>query len=93
MGRESMQNSLWGLNLSWRTESQWLARILELHPLLDTAMLMGALNIGVCSPDPRTLRGALHQGHSYIDDFETSRSVFGLLNPCAWMLNYAVARP
>lgn len=88
MGRESMQNSLWGLNLSWRTESQWLTRILDYIPLLDlTKPSEVALNMEFAHLIPGHYEGRYTKGHSYIDDFETSQSSIDLLNPYAWMLS------
>lgn len=88
MGRESMQNTLWGLNLSWRKESQWLTRMLDYIPLLDlTAPSSIAMNMEFAHLIPGHYEGRYTKGHSYIDDFETSQSSIDLLNPYAWMLS------
>ena len=34
MGSEPLKNTLWGLNINWKTESQWLTRMLDKIPLL-----------------------------------------------------------
>ena len=34
MGSEPLKNTLWGLNINWKTESQWLTRMLDKLPLL-----------------------------------------------------------
>ena len=88
MGRESMQNVLWGLNLSWRSESQWLTHVLDYIPLLDlTKPSEIALNMEFAHLIPGHYEGRYTKGHSYIDDFETSQSSIDLLNPYAWMLS------
>ena len=34
MGSEPLKNTLWGANINWKTESQWLTRMLNKIPLL-----------------------------------------------------------
>ena len=34
MGSEPLKNTLWGINLNWRKESQWLTNVLDKIPFL-----------------------------------------------------------
>ena len=35
MGNEPLNNTIWGLNLSWKQKSQWLTDMLDKFPLLN----------------------------------------------------------
>ena len=35
MGNEPLNNTIWGLSLSWKKESQWLTDLLDMIPLLS----------------------------------------------------------
>lgn len=87
MGSEPLNNTIWGLNLSWKKESQWLTNILDKLPILhctapssinftaEFAQLIAGKN-----------RGA--QGNaSYIDDFESSQNSIDISNPTEWTLS------
>ena len=88
MGDESMRNTLWGLNLSYKTESQWLTNALDWLPLLNlTKPSEITLNAEFAHLIPGHYEGRYTQGYSYIDDFETSQGTIDLLNPYMWSLS------
>jgi len=87
MGQEALNNTLWGLNLAFKKESQWLTNALDKLPLLhctepssinftaEFAQLIAGKN-----------RGA--QGNaSYIDDFETASNDLDISNPKEWTIS------
>lgn len=87
LGDESMQNFLWGTNLSWRTKSQWLTNMLDKLPLLDlTTASQISLDAEFAHLIPGHYESRYAQGNSYLDDFESSRSEIDLMNPYAWSL-------
>lgn len=88
IGRESMKNTLWGLNLSYRKESLWLTDMLDYLPFVDVNKPSEIqLNGEFAHLIPGHYEGKYAKGYSYIDDFETSQSSIDLLNPYAWMLS------
>lgn len=87
MGSEPLNNTIWGLNIAWKKQSQWLTDLLNKFPLLhctapssinftaEFAQLIAGKN-----------RGA--QGNaSYIDDFENTKSDIDVSNPVEWVIS------
>lgn len=86
-GDESIKNTLWGLNLSYRAESQWLTNMLDKLPLLT---LTKPSQISFNAEFAHLIAGHYENkhtgGYSYLDDFESTQSGFDLLNPYPWAL-------
>ncbi len=87
MGSEPLNNTIWGLNLSWKKQSQWLTDMLNKFPLLhctapssinftaEFAQLIAGKNKGA-------------QGNaSYIDDFENAKSEIDISSPTEWTIS------
>ena len=85
MGSEPISNTIWGLNTSYRTESQWLTNALDKIPLLK-----------LTAPSSIAFTGEFAQlipGHSkainnyaYIDDFEAAKQTVDIRFPQNWKL-------
>ena len=87
IGAESMSNTLWGANLSYRTEWQGLTNLIDKLPFLDlTKPSELKLNAEFAHLIPGHYEGRYAKGYSYIDDFESSQGYIDLMNPYAWML-------
>lgn len=86
-GDESIKNTLWGLNMSYRKESQWLTNMLDKLPLLT---LTKPSQIAFDAEFAHLIAGHYESkqtgGYSYLDDFESTQSGFDLLNPYPWTL-------
>lgn len=88
IGEESVKNTLWGLNLSFRTQSEWLTNMIDKLPFVEATQ-----------PSQISFTGEFAQliaGHyedrntgkySYLDDFESSESRIDLKSPYAWTLS------
>ena len=87
MGEEPLNNTIWGLNLNWKQESQWLTKMLDRLPLLH-----------LTQPSQITLTGEVAQliagnakgtqdNASYIDDFENTKNLLDVSDPKAWVLS------
>ncbi|MDR3268196.1 MAG: cell surface protein SprA [Tannerella sp.] len=87
MGDESIKNTLWGANLSYKGESQWLTNLADNIPLLN---LTQPSRINFNAEFAHLIAGhyeSKYTGkHSYLDDFESTQSQFDLLNPYPWAL-------
>ena len=87
LGDESIKNTLWGLNTSYKTESQWLTNVFDKLPLLT---LTKPSQISFNAEFAHLIAGHYENkytgGFSYLDDFETTQSGMDLLNPYAWNL-------
>lgn len=88
IGSESMRNTLWGLNLSYRTDWQGLTNWIDKLPFLNlTQPSELRFNAEFAHLIPGHYEGRYAKGYSYIDDFETSQNSIDLMNPYSWMLS------
>ncbi|MDR1644290.1 MAG: cell surface protein SprA [Tannerellaceae bacterium] len=89
-GDESIRNTLWGLNTSYKTESQWLTNMLDKLPLLTlTQPSQLSLNAEFAHLIAGHYENQYTGRYSYLDDFESTQSGFDLLNPYPWNLSSA----
>lgn len=87
MGSEPLNNTLWGLNLSWKKESQrltdWLDKLPLLHCTAPSSINFTAEFAQLIAGKSRGAQG----NASYIDDFENSKSQIDISNPLEWTLS------
>ena len=87
MGSEPLKNTLWGVHLSWKKESQWLTNIFDKLPLIQcTQPSMLTFN----GEFAQLIAGQNHsvQGNaSYLDDFESSSIKNSLTQPTYWTIS------
>ncbi|MDR1524266.1 MAG: cell surface protein SprA [Tannerella sp.] len=87
-GDESVKNTLWGVNLDYKGQSQWLTNMFDKLPLLA---LTQPSTFSVKAEFAHLIAGHYQNKYtgefSYLDDFESTQSEFDLLNPYFW--NYA----
>ncbi len=87
MGEEPLNNTLWGLNLNWKHDSQWLTNMVDKLPLLD---LSQPSHISLTAEFAQLIAGNASgvQGNaSYLDDFENTKNGIDVSTPTAWMLS------
>ncbi len=87
MGSEPLNNTIWGLNLSWKKESQWVTNMLDKIPFVDcTAPSSINLTAEFAQLIAGKNKGA--QGNaSYIDDFENTKSEIDVSTPTEWIIS------
>ncbi len=87
-GDESVRNTLWGMNLSYKAQSQWLTNMLDRLPLLE---LTQPSQISFDAEFAQLIAGHYkdeqHGDFSYMDDFESVQSGYDLLNPYPWQIS------
>ena len=87
VGDESVRNTLWGLNTSYKTESQWLTNLVDKLPLLDlTAPSQINFSAEFAQLIPGHYESEYGGKYSYIDDFERSKISYDLRSPYSWFL-------
>ena len=87
MGSEPLNNLLWGLNLNWKKESQWLTNMLDKLPLLH---LTAPSQISFTGEFAQLVAGqasGTQDNASYIDDFENAKNGIDISEPKAWVLS------
>ncbi len=87
MGEEPLNNTIWGLNMNWKQNSQWLTNMLDKIPLLN---LSAPSSISMTGEFAQLIAGNASgvQGNaSYIDDFERTNTRMEIGNPTEWSLS------
>ncbi|NDV77439.1 cell surface protein SprA [Dysgonomonas sp. 511] len=86
-GNESVKNTLWGLNTSFRTESMWLTNLVDKLPFVNaTQPSQITFNAEFAHMIPGHYQNEEAGGYSYLDDFESSQSRIDIKSPYAWAL-------
>lgn len=86
-GDESVKNTLWGLNLSYRKQSFALTNLIDKLPFVEAAAPSElTTNMEFAHLIPGHYQNRYTGGFSYLDDFETSTSSIDLRSPHAWTL-------
>lgn len=86
MGSEPLKNTLWGANIAWKKESQWLTNMIDKLPLLEATQ---PSNINLTAEFAQLIAGEASgvQGNaSYLDDFESTENGIDIRQPESWMI-------
>jgi cell surface protein SprA len=87
-GDESVKNTLWGVNLDYKGQSQWVTNMFDKLPLLSlTTPSSFAINAEFAHLIAGHYENKYTGGYSYLDDFESTQSEVDLLNPYFWNLS------
>ncbi len=87
-GEEPISNTIWGLNTSYRGESQFLTKLIDKIPLLETKTPSSiSFNGEFADLIPGHSRAISNAGNSYIDDFESSEIPLDLKSFNAWSVS------
>ncbi len=87
IGDEIVNNTVWGLNLSYNTRFDWLTDLLNRIPTVRAVAPSSlALQAEVARLVPHTPASGSNAGSSYIDDFESAQSGIDLRSPYSWFL-------
>jgi len=86
-GNEPISNTIWGLNTSWRTESQWLTNVINKIPFVNAIKPSTiALNAEFAQLIPGHSSVVSSAGLAYIDDFESTQTTIDIHYPSNWYL-------
>ena len=87
MGAEPLNNTLWGVNINWKKESQWLTNVLDKIPFLH---LTQPSQISFTGEFAQLLAGqaaGTQDKASYIDDFEGTKNTIDVSSPTSWIIS------
>ncbi len=88
IGDEVINNTMWGLNLSYRKDFMWLTNLLNKVPTINaTAPSSFSLNAEFAQLVPHKQKSGSNKGSSFIDDFEATQTVIDLRSPYSWFLS------
>lgn len=85
LGEEPLSNTIWGLNATYNTESQFITTLLNKLPFIHTkAKSHLTIDTEFAKFQPGTARGA--GGNAYLDDFEGSKISLDMKGVTQWKL-------
>ena len=87
-GNEPISNTIWGLNTSWRAESQWLTNMIDKLPFVNATKPSSiAVNAEFAQLIPGHSSVISDAGLAYIDDFESTKTRIDVHYPFYWKLS------
>ena len=87
MGDEPLVNTMYGLNINWKHESQALTNLIDMIPFVN-ATKPSSINFKAEMAALQSQVSSKVQGKSsYIDDFEAAESGISISQPSAWTLS------
>lgn len=87
IGDEPISNTIWGLNTSYQTESNFLTTLVDKIPLIETKEPSSIMFVGEFAHlIPGHSKAIEKDGNAYIDDFEGSETSIDMKSFAAWSL-------
>ena len=87
MGSEPLRNTIWGINMNWKQESQWLTSMLNKIPFLHVTQPSQITFTGEFAQLIAGTAGGTQDNASYIDDFENTKNLIDVSSPKLWTLS------
>ena len=87
IGEEPISNTIWGLNTSYRTESQFITSLVDKLPFIETkekSSILVDAEFAQLIPGHSSAIG--EEGNAYIDDFEGSETSMDMRTYTSWVL-------
>ena len=90
-GSEPIANTIWGMNTTWKTESQWLTNMIGKLPFVNatkpSTLSINAEYAQLIPGHSSVVNSAGNSGGlAYIDDFESTRTSIDIHYPINWYL-------
>ena len=87
IGDELVNNTIWGANVSYKSNFMWLTNLLNKIPTVNaTAPSSFNFKGEFAQLIPQQAKTGSNAGSSYIDDFESTQSGIDLRSPYSWFL-------
>lgn len=87
MGSEPLNNTLWGININWKKESQWLTNMLNKLPFLHVTQPSQISFTGEFAQLIVGKASGTQDNASYIDDFENTKNSIDVSTPTSWFIS------
>ncbi len=87
MGSEPLNNTLWGLNINWKKESQWLTDMLDKLPFLHLTQPSQISFTGEFAQLIAGRNSGTQDNASYLDDFENTTNKIDIAMPASWIIS------
>ena len=88
IGSELVNNTIWGVNMSYNSQFMWLTNLLNKIPTVN-AVAPSSVNFKgeFAQLMPHQAKTGSNSGSSYIDDFESTQTGFDIKSPYSWFLS------
>ena len=87
MGSEPLSNTIWGLNINWKKQSQWLTNMLDKLPFLHLTQPSSISFSGEFAQLIAGQSSGTQDNASYIDDFENTKNTIDVSTPTSWIIS------
>jgi len=87
MGSEPLNNTIWGVNLNWKKESQWLTNLLDKIPFLQLTQPSQISFTGEFAQLIAGQSSGTQDNASYLDDFENTKNAIDVSTPTSWIIS------
>ncbi len=92
IGEEPISNTIWGVDGNYTSNSRWLTRMVDKIPFIATKEISSITFTGefanMIPGHPKVLNFAgSKNGTSYLDDFESSRSLIDIKSAVSWQIS------
>ena len=87
MGDEPLVNTMYGLNVNWKRESQAITNIIDKIPFVSATQPSSINFKAEMAALQSSVSDKVQGSASYIDDFEAAESGISILQPSAWSLS------
>ena len=87
MGSEPLNNTIWGLNINWKKQSQWLTNMLDKLPFLHLTQPSSISFSGEFAQLIAGQSSGTQDNASYIDDFENTKNTIDVSTPTSWIIS------
>ena len=87
IGSELVNNTIWGMNMSYNSQFMWLTNLLNKIPTVNAVAPSSVNFLGEFAQLlPHQAKRGSNSGSSYIDDFESTQSGIDVRTPYSWYL-------
>ena len=87
IGSELVNNTIWGVNMSYKNSFMWLTNLLNKIPTVNAVAPSSVSFLGEYAQlVPHQAKTGSNSGSSYIDDFESTQSGIDMRTPYSWFL-------
>ena len=88
IGNELVNNTIWGVNMSYNTQFMWLTNLINKIPTVNAVAPSSISFQGEFAQlVPHQAKTGSNSGSSYIDDFESTQSGIDMRSPYSWALS------
>ena len=88
IGNELVNNTIWGVNMSYNSQFMWLTNLLNKIPTVNAVAPSSMTFLGEFAQLlPHQAKTGSITGSSYIDDFESTQSGVDMRSPYSWSLS------